>query len=124
MSAYAAHPSRLTRMIQSKTPLPTVQPGTFRTSRLLEIVDADGGNASTVVNAPGVRCALVETTVDDLLKGRYVLFSGFVLSTLSIIGALLAYPVCATRTASACVRTGDLAARMLVPADRMTLFFA
>ena len=55
------------------------------------------------------------TRGDDLVNGRYVLFSGFVLSTLWIIGALLAHTVCATCTASAYVRTADLTARMLVP---------
>jgi hypothetical protein len=72
MSAHATRPGRLTRMIHSKTRFPPVQPGTCPTSRLFEIVDADGGNASTVVNAPGVRGARVETTVDELMKGRYV----------------------------------------------------
>lgn len=39
---------------------------------------------------PGVRGARVETTVDELMNGRYVLFwVGFVFPLLWIIGALL-----------------------------------
>ena len=66
----------------------------------------------------------METTADNLVNGAHVLFSGFVSPILLIIGALLAHTVCATRTASAYVRTTDLTARMLVPRIEMTLFFA
>ncbi len=39
-------------VIESKISLPRVQPGMLRRSRLLEIVDGDGGVAFTVIDAP------------------------------------------------------------------------
>ena len=52
MSPQPTQPGRSIGVIESKISLPRVQPGMLRRSRLLEIVDGDGGAALTVVNAP------------------------------------------------------------------------
>ena len=52
MSAQATQPGRSIGVIEPKIALPRVQPGMLRRSRLLEMVDGDGGAALTVVNAP------------------------------------------------------------------------
>jgi LuxR family transcriptional regulator, maltose regulon positive regulatory protein len=52
MSAQATQPGRSIGVIEPKIALPRVQPGVLRRPRLLQMVDADGGAALTVVNAP------------------------------------------------------------------------
>ena len=53
VTSQTARPAGLApRVIEPKLMLPRVQPGMLRRSRLLELLDGDGGAALTVVNAP------------------------------------------------------------------------
>ena len=52
MTPQAAQPGGSIGVIEPKIALPRLQPGMLRRSRLLEMVDVDGGAAATVVNAP------------------------------------------------------------------------
>ena len=52
MSSEGAEPGRSIGVIESKIAPPRLQPGMLRRSRLLELVDGDGGAAVTVINAP------------------------------------------------------------------------
>ncbi len=52
MSSEGAEPGRSIGVIESKIAPPRLQPGRLRRSRLLELVDGDGGAAVTVISAP------------------------------------------------------------------------